>query len=78
MKPYIDSINKVYLKNISPKIKKDTLPYKVVYKVVQWDKIVDGESATDIRILDIKTPSKLSWMPSLIISSRLAWWPTAT
>ena len=67
MKPYIDSINKVYLKNISPQIKKDTLPYKVVYKVVQWDKIVDGESATDIRILDIKTPSKLSWMPSLIL-----------
>lgn len=67
MKPYLDSINKIYLKNISPKTKKDTLPYKVVYKVVQWDKIIDGEPATDIRILDIKTSNKLSWMPSLIV-----------
>ena len=67
LKPYIDSINAEYLKNISPKTKKDTLPYKVIYTVTQWDKRCNGNSATDIRITGIKTSNYYSWMPSLAI-----------
>jgi len=67
LKPYIDSVNCIYLKNISPKTKKDTLPYKVIYTVTQWDKRSNGNISSDLRITDIKTPHYLSWMPSLAL-----------
>ena len=65
--PYIDSINCEYLRNISPKTKKDTLPYKVVYTVTQWDKHCNGTAMTDLRVTSIKTSNKFSWMPSLVV-----------
>ena len=67
LKPYIDSINAEYLKNISPKTKKDTLPYKVIYTVTQWDKRCNENSASDLRITGIKTSNYYSWMPSLAV-----------
>ena len=67
LKPYIDSVNAVYLKNISPKTKKDTLPYKVIYTVTQWDKRCNGNISSDLRITDIKTSSNISWLPSLVV-----------
>jgi len=65
--PFIDTINREYLRNISPKTKKDTLPYKVIYTVTQWDKLCNGTSMTDLRVTNIKTSNKFSWMPSLVI-----------
>ena len=67
LKPYIDSINYIYLKNISPKTKKDTLPYKVIYTVTQWDKRSNGNISSDLRVTGIKTSNNLSWMPSLVV-----------
>ena len=65
--PLVDSINRKYLRNVSPKTNKDTLPYKVVYTVTQWDKRCNNESSTDFRITGIKTSSKTSWIPSLFL-----------
>lgn len=66
--PLVDSINRKYLRNISPKTTKDTLPYKVIYTVTQWDKTINDEaSTTDFRITGIKTSSKTSWIPSLFL-----------
>lgn len=65
--PSIDSVNKKYLRNISAKTSKDTLPYKVIYTVTQWDKTCNDEASTDYRITDIKTSAKTSWVPSLFV-----------